>query len=88
MSSNKYEFSQFKPSRILSNNTNRKSAIIVGHFTNLSSTDQAILILEKSAFAEKNLKTAVADEQESQGIFSEDTKITEEFVNVCFVYKY
>jgi hypothetical protein len=32
--------------------------------------------LEKSAFAEKNLKTAVADEQESQGIFSVDTKIT------------
>jgi Scavenger mRNA decapping enzyme (DcpS) N-terminal len=74
MTEEKYKFSDFKPDRILSNNTNRKTITIVGKFPSLSTENQAIILLEKSAFTEENTAPG--------GLFTVDTGFKEEFVNV------
>jgi Scavenger mRNA decapping enzyme (DcpS) N-terminal len=74
MTEEKYRFSDFKPDRILSNNTSRKTITIVGKFPSLSTENQAIILLEKSAFTEENTSAG--------GIFAVDTEFKEEFVNV------
>lgn len=44
----------YRVDRILSNNTNRKTVVLLGHFTE-SAEEQAIVVLEKKSFTEEEL---------------------------------
>ncbi|OWR48072.1 putative histidine triad protein member [Danaus plexippus plexippus] len=61
----------FIPSKILNNNTNRKSVCVLGNFRNKSGV--ALIILEKNAFKEDHL--------DSKGYFSEDCELATFFQN-------
>lgn len=50
-----YDLKNFKLSKILSNNTSRKTCVLLGKFKD--SEEQALLILEKSAFTESDVTT-------------------------------
>lgn len=45
-----YNFANFRLTNILNNNTKNKTVCLVGHFVDLSETDRALIILEKTAF--------------------------------------
>lgn len=46
----KYDFSNFRMCSILTNNTKTKTVCLVGNFVDISETDRALIILEKTAF--------------------------------------
>lgn len=54
---NPYDLSKFKTDKILQNNSTRKSACILGHFTddNNSTENRALIILEKNAFTPQTI---------------------------------
>lgn len=52
-----YDLSRFRTVRLLSNNSTRKSVCLLGHFTDLSTEQYAIVVLEKRAFAESEVTT-------------------------------
>ncbi|XP_055678866.1 m7GpppX diphosphatase [Lutzomyia longipalpis] len=68
-----FNFSHFRLERILNSNTSTKLVSLLGHFTDLSEEKWAVVILEKKPFTEEDLT--------SKGLFSEATKLREEFVN-------
>jgi len=70
-----YDFSCFQPTRILNNNTRGKTVAVVGKFTNISSTEQAVVILEKTAFTEPQL---LGDDET---VFQLVSALSKEFVN-------
>lgn len=49
-SKSNYDFANFRCNAILTNNTKNKTVCLVGNFVDLSETDRAIVILEKTAF--------------------------------------
>lgn len=63
----------FQVDRLLSNNTNRKTVSILGHFSDGSPDESAIVVLEKKAFTE----TALQDDK----YFSRIVRCDEQFVN-------
>lgn len=63
----------FQVDRLLSNNTNRKTVSILGHFSDGSADESAIVVLEKKAFTE----TALQDDK----YFSRIVRCDEQFVN-------
>lgn len=52
-----YDLKNFKLSKILSNNTNRKTIVLLGAFEKLPGEELALIILEKLAFTEENVAT-------------------------------
>ncbi|XP_055620848.1 m7GpppX diphosphatase [Toxorhynchites rutilus septentrionalis] len=56
ISNNSYDLAYFEPTRILCNNSTHKTVTLLGQFRNLSSDNYAIVVLEKTAFAEVHLK--------------------------------
>ncbi|XP_055543237.1 m7GpppX diphosphatase-like [Wyeomyia smithii] len=54
--SRSYDLAGFVPVRILNNNSTHKSVSLLGHFVSLSRDDYAIIVLEKTAFTEGQLK--------------------------------
>lgn len=72
-----YDLSKFQPDRLLSNNTDRKTVCVLGKFTEKSEDDQAIIILEKSAFTEEQVLSA--DTQKN--FFQFVATLNKEFVN-------
>ncbi|XP_037034086.1 m7GpppX diphosphatase isoform X2 [Bradysia coprophila] len=77
-SKSNYDFANFRLNCILNNNTKNKTVCLVGHFVDLSETDRALIILEKTAFTEKDLQSS---SENSSGIFSSKSILTEEFIN-------
>lgn len=71
------DFSSFKAERILNNNTRGKTVAVLGKFPKLSDTNQAVVILEKSAFTEPQLLATGTN----QTLFELATKLNKEFVN-------
>lgn len=71
-----YDLSKFQADRILSNNTERKTVCVIGKFPELSEEDQAIIILEKSAFTEEQILSA-----DVQKNFFQFVTLNKEFVN-------
>ncbi|KFB51793.1 hypothetical protein ZHAS_00019946 [Anopheles sinensis] len=53
-----YDLSHFRTVRVLNNNSTHKSVALLGHFTNLSTEQYAIVVLEKRAFTEAQVTTA------------------------------
>lgn len=53
-----YDLAQFEPVRILNNNSTHKTVSLLGHFGNLSRGSYAIVVLEKTAFAEAQLRNS------------------------------
>ncbi|XP_053684593.1 m7GpppX diphosphatase [Sabethes cyaneus] len=51
-----YQLANFEPVRILNNNSTHKSVSLLGHFVNLSRENYAIVVLEKTAFTEPQLR--------------------------------
>lgn len=72
-----YDLSKFQPERLLSNNTDRKTVCVLGKFTDKSEDNQAIIILEKSAFTEEQVLSA--DTQKN--FFQFVATLNKEFVN-------
>lgn len=72
-----YDLSKFQPDRLLSNNTDRKTVCVLGKFQHLSGEDQAIIILEKSAFTEEQVLSG--DTQKN--FFQFVATLNKEFVN-------
>ncbi|CAM6031324.1 unnamed protein product, partial [Sphagnum compactum] len=66
----------FLPDRILSINANRKTVCVLGKFKNLSD-ENAILILEKSAFKEEEIVNA----EQEKNIFNVVKSLENLFVN-------
>lgn len=52
-----YDLKNFTLTKILSNNTSRKTVVCLGTFKDLSEEDLALIILEKTAFTEENVAT-------------------------------
>lgn len=63
----------FKVDRLLSNNTNRKTVSLLGHFSDEKPEEKAIVVLEKKAFSD-------ADFAENR-YFKESVGLEEQFVN-------
>lgn len=79
-----FDLSKFVLDRVLSNATSRKMISCLGRFSDRGSpTDRAIVILEKSAFAEADLvQCPTADGRVDAGAyFSSSTQLLELFVN-------
>lgn len=72
-----YDLSKFQPDRLLSNNTDRKTVCVLGKFTDRSAEEQAIIILEKSAFTEELVLTTNTQENFFQFVAT----LKQEFVN-------
>ncbi|EAT39462.1 AAEL008733-PA [Aedes aegypti] len=94
--SSSYDLAHFEPVRILSNNSTHKSVSLLGHFANLSRDDFSIIVLEKTAFTEAQLRnttsseseskhssttTAEADTEAERSIFSTKSHLRTEFIN-------
>ena len=69
-----YDLTKFFLESVLTNNTKSKSVCLLGSFKHLSETDQAIIILEKTAFTQENLSG-------DQSYFSALSEFKETFVN-------
>ncbi|XP_037954972.1 m7GpppX diphosphatase [Teleopsis dalmanni] len=88
-----YNLQKFKLTRILQNNTVRKSIALLGTFPDLSESDQAIVLFEKEVFREKDVQTeATNDEIATKGAeekkaakkltyFNDDLQVKTEFIN-------
>ena len=71
-----YDLQFFVPTKILSNNSNRKVVCLLGHFSDLSDEQFAIVILEKTAFTEERLTQAG-----EHTFFSKKSNLKTEFLN-------
>lgn len=82
-----YDLSKFQLKEILNNNSGRKTVCCLGHFTDLSESDEALIIFEKSAFAMKHLGGGTEeqdtnnDNSSNTGYFSSLSELRESFVN-------
>lgn len=80
-----YDLSKFVFDSVLSNATNRKMVCCLGRFSDRGSdADRAIVIFEKTAFAEADLKGGANDGDgpaSSAGYFSAASRLREVFVN-------
>lgn len=56
--SSSYDLAHFEPERILNNNSTHKTVSLLGHFGNLSRDSYAIVVLEKTAFTESQLRNS------------------------------
>lgn len=77
-----YELSDFEATKVLNNNSNRKTVCILGRFKNMA--DDALLLLEKKAFANSQLQSkadANSCGDADLGYFSPQTKLRKEFQN-------
>ncbi|XP_055543212.1 m7GpppX diphosphatase-like [Wyeomyia smithii] len=83
--SRSYDLAGFVPVRILNKNSTHKSVSLLGHFVSLSRDDYAIIVLEKTAFTEgqlKNHKRHQTSMQPSKEVFSLTTsQLRTKFVN-------
>ncbi|XP_055853182.1 m7GpppX diphosphatase [Episyrphus balteatus] len=73
-----YDISKLKLTKILNNNTVRKSIALLGTFPDISESDQALVIFEKNAFTESDVQT---DANAEKSFFSPKTKTNVEFIN-------
>lgn len=55
-SNSSYDLAHFEPVRVLNNNSTHKTVTLLGHFGNLSRDSFAIIVLEKTAFTEAQLR--------------------------------
>lgn len=55
-SNSSFDLAHFEPVRILNNNSTHKTVSLLGHFGNLSRDSYAIIVLEKTAFTEVQLR--------------------------------
>lgn len=55
-SNSAYDLAHFEPVRVLNNNSTHKTVSLLGHFGNLSRDSYAIIVLEKTAFTEAQLR--------------------------------
>ncbi|XP_017465904.1 PREDICTED: m7GpppX diphosphatase [Rhagoletis zephyria] len=77
-----YELSKFKLTRILQNNTMRKTIALLGSFPDVSTVDVAVVLLEKQAFKERDVQTASEEgATETPSIFSAALQVHTEFIN-------
>uniref|UniRef100_W8B4G5 m7GpppX diphosphatase n=1 Tax=Ceratitis capitata TaxID=7213 RepID=W8B4G5_CERCA len=77
-----YDLSKFKLTRILQNNTLRKTIALLGTFPDVSDNDLAVLLLEKQAFKEQDVQTAHDNTLETvPSIFSDALQVCTEFIN-------
>lgn len=86
-----FDLSKFVLDRVLSNATNRKMICCLGRFTDRGGpADRAIVILEKTAFAETELSPATAEgaaggegdaDKTAATYFSSSSQLRELFVN-------
>lgn len=74
-----YDISKFKLTKILNNNTFRKTIALLGTFPDLSESDQAVIVFERNAFAESEVQTDTGKTDKS--IFSPKTKTNVDFIN-------
>lgn len=88
MAENTYDLSTFHLKRILSNNTKSKAITVLGTFPSQQSpesNDQAIVVLEKTAFTDDDVNTLMVDHDDENGMqrryFSVETKLEQEFIN-------
>lgn len=70
-----YQISKFKLTKILSNNTNRKTITVLGSFPDTSETDKAVILLEKNAFKENDVK------ESENNYFTDKLETKIEFIN-------
>lgn len=88
MAERMYDLSTFQLERILTNNSKSKSICVLGKFPSQQSSDimeQAIVVLEKTAFTENDVNTLTDERDDPNAIerryFSLETKIKQEFIN-------
>lgn len=80
LNSKAIDLTKFRLERILSNNSQSKTICIVGEF--VDSGQRAIVIFEKSAFTEENVRTSSESENDnSVSFFASSTELKEVFVN-------
>uniref|UniRef100_A0A034W744 m7GpppX diphosphatase n=1 Tax=Bactrocera dorsalis TaxID=27457 RepID=A0A034W744_BACDO len=77
-----YNLAKFKLTRILQNNTLRKTIALLGTFPDVSENDIAVLLLEKQAFKERDVQTELDNISEpAPRIFSDSLQVNTEFIN-------
>lgn len=87
MADKSYDLSTFRLERILNNNSKTKTICVLGTFPSEADTSYpAIIVLEKTAFTDHNVNTAInevgdGDGNESKSYFSHETKLKQEFIN-------
>lgn len=94
MAERTYDLSTFRLERILTNSTKSKIISVLGTFPSQQlpdSTDQAIVVLEKTAFTDDDVNTLTADGDNDDDddvrngmqrrYFSLETKLKQEFIN-------
>lgn len=82
MTAPSYNLAKFKLTRILQNNTLRKTIALLGTFPEMSVDDVAVLLLEKQAFKERDVQTELDETSENvPRIFSDSLQVCMEFIN-------
>lgn len=87
MAEKTYDLSTFHLDRILSNNTKSKTITVLGTFPSPKSPEinnQAIVVLEKTAFTDIDVNTLTAEYDENgmqRRYFSIETKLKQDFIN-------
>lgn len=66
-----YNLSNFKLIKVLKNSTNCKLICLLGYFPDISSENQAVIILEKKAFTEDTISQ----------YFTDDAQLNVQFIN-------
>lgn len=82
--SNKFQLNQFELVRVLNNNSGHKTVSLLGHFGDLSRDNYAIVLLEKTAFTEKQIQTQQGESERNvrqDSFFSERSQLRTEFIN-------
>lgn len=69
-----YDLAHFEPVRILSNNSTHRTVSLLGHFGNLSRDKYAIVVLEKTAFTEGQLRNSSSCQKD---VTTADTDVVE-----------
>ncbi|XP_065082943.1 m7GpppX diphosphatase [Ochlerotatus camptorhynchus] len=75
-SNSNYDLAHFEPVRILNNNSTHKTVSLLGHFGNLSRDSYAIIVLEKTAFTEAQLRNNSCREVTTAGTDVEKSTTT------------
>lgn len=87
MTDKTYDLSTFRLERILSNSSKTKSICVLGTFPSQETaeidTQPAIVVLEKTAFTDDDVKTLADDECNGvqRRYFSLETQLKQEFIN-------
>lgn len=84
-----YDLSKFRLERILNNNSKSKTICVLGTFPSQQSadtTEPAIVVLEKTAFTEIDVRTHSDDDDDGLNtiqprFFSLETQLKQEFIN-------